>query len=395
MLVVVRHRTWKGTFAMLRDLFVVWAVCTSTVHASEYRVVETFEVARAPACMPALTRAANGDLLVAFSTEWEPFPWGGILKLTRSTDEGRTWSDPVVVWQDEDPRVTIQVSNGLQTLSNGDVLLPVTYCLVPKHEKVPADPKRWSEVYNMNDPGYRREVRLLRSRDSGHTWTVEDPKLDKPWWRFGRLLELKDGRLIMPATAGYVESRDFGKTWGPKISLGLPWASETNIVQAGDGRLFSFMRQRGEHRGIARHFISNESVDGGKNWGGWHWTGVQGKMPDFLVTPHGWILLAVGGEGLEDGSEIAWYPERRSFATLFISIDEGRSWLRDVSFAQVDKAGSVVPADSPVMCPLKNGRVLVIIQAIDRQHRRDINGPETAKSLIGNIIEPRDARFRR
>jgi len=292
--------------------------------------------------------------------------------------------------------VTIQVSNGLQTLSNGDILLPVTYCLVPKHKEVPANPKTWGEVYNFKDPGYRREVRFLRSKDNGRTWTIEDPKLDKPWWRFGRLLEMKDGRLIMPASGSYVESRDFGKTWGPKISLNMDWGSETNIVQAADGRLVSIMRQRGEYRGIARHFVSNESLDGGKAWDKWHWTGVQGKMPDLLVTPFKWIVMAVGAEGLEDGSEIAWYPDRHSFVTLFISVDDGRSWLRDLALAQVEKGSSIVPSDSPVMCPLKNGQILVVMQAVDRHHQRKIDGePNTRMSLIGNIIEPFDQRFRK
>lgn len=141
----------------------------SVAHAAEYRVVKSFEIIDGPARMPALTRAPDGDLLVAFSTEWEPFPWGGELRLIRSSDEGRTWSEPVVLWDDDDPRVTIQVANGLQTLSNGDVLLPVTYCLVPRHEKIPENPRSWGNVYNMSDPGYQREVRLLRSRDSGRT----------------------------------------------------------------------------------------------------------------------------------------------------------------------------------------------------------------------------------
>lgn len=363
--------------------------------AAEFRVVESFTVTPAPACMPALTRAPNGDLLVAFSTEWEPFPWGGILKLVRSTDEGRTWSEPVVLWQDEDPRVTIQVSNGLQTLSNGEVLLPVTYCLVPKHERIPESPQRWGDVYNPSDPGYRREVRLLRSRDSGRTWTVEDPKLDKPWWRFGRLLETKDGRLIMPGSGFYIESRDFGKTWGPKIDLHPAYRSETNIVEAADGRLFSILRQKGEYLGIVRHFASNISRDGGKTWGDWHWTGVQGKMPDLLVRPSGRILMSVGLEGLEDGIEVAMYPDRHSFATLFISIDHGQSWLRDVEFAQVDKGSAIVPADSPVMCPLRNGQILVVIQGFDRHFERRIDGgPDLGKPLIANIIEPVDPRFR-
>ncbi len=367
---------------------------STTASAIEFRVVEAFEVAEAPACMPALTRAPNGDLLVAFSTEWEPFPWGGVLKIARSSDEGRTWSEPVVVWDDADPRVTIQVSNGMQTLSSGEILLPVTYCLVPKHKAIPPEPKRWGDIYDPKDPGYRREVRLLRSADSGRSWTIEDPKLRKPWWRFGRLLETKDGRLIMPGAGWYVESRDSGKTWSPEISLNPPLASETNITQAADGRLFTIMRQKGEYLGIVRHFRSNVSRDGGKTWSEWHWIGVQGKMPDLLVRPSKRILMAVGGEGLEDGSEIVNFPERHSFVTLFISIDHGRSWLRDVAMAQADKGSPVVPADSPVLCPLKDGRILVVMQAVHRHMKRPLTkGLDWRMSLIGNVIEPTDRRF--
>ena len=106
--------------------------------------------------------------------------------------------------------------------------------------------------------------------------------------------------------------------------------------------------------------------------------------------------MAVGGEGLEDGSEIVNFPDRHSFVTLFISVDHGESWVRDVALAQVDKGSSVVPADSPVMCPLKDGRLLVVMQAVDRHHRRKIDGePNSRMSLIGNIIEPTDPRFLR
>jgi hypothetical protein len=122
------------------------------VRAAEYRVVRSEQIAVEPACMPALTRAENGDLLVAFSTEWEPFPWGGVLKLITSRDNGLSWSAPIVLWKDEDPRVTIQVSNGMQTLSNGEVLLPVTYCIVPKREGVSSEEKRPSVIYDWKAP---------------------------------------------------------------------------------------------------------------------------------------------------------------------------------------------------------------------------------------------------
>ena len=380
---------------MPRKALILSILLSVTARAAEYRVVESFEISKGPACMPALTRAPNGDLLVAFSTEWEPFPWGGVLKLIRSSDEGRTWSEPVVLWDDEDPRVTIQVSNGLQTLSNGDVLLPVTYCLVPKHKKIPEKPRHSLDVYNMNDPGYRREVRLLRSGDSGKTWTIDNPDLAKPWWRFGRLLELKDGRLIMPGRGWYIESRDFGKTWGPRIDLKPKVECEMNLVEASDGRLFTMLRGKRGYQSLGRLFRSCVSHDEGKTWSDWYPIGVQGKMPDLLVEPRGRILMGVGCEGLEDGGEMAWYPDRNSFATLFLSVDHGRTWVRDLQFAQVEKGSSIVPADSPVMCPLEDGSILVVIQGKDRKWHRPVNEePRKDKPLIGNIIESVDVPYR-
>jgi len=336
--------------------------------------------------MPALTQAPNGDLLVAFSTEWEPFPWGGILKVVVSRDRGKTWSQPRTLWQDKDPRVTIQVANGMQTLSNGDVLLPVTYCVVPKRPGMGADEIRPSRIYDASLPGYRREVRLLRSKDSGRNWSIEDPQLEKPWFRFGRLLETRDGRLIMSADAAYFESRDHGMTWGRKVVVNPAAFNETNIVQAANGTFFSLMRQDGE-LGPRRMFGTSFSSDGGKSWSQWRWSGVQGKMPDALVLPSGRILLAVGAEGLIDGGLVMTTKNRNSFCTLFLSDDNGQSWKRDVAFESVSSSSSVVPGDSPVMCPLKD-EVLVIMQGIDRSRSEDPSiGYHVGMSLIGNLIE--------
>jgi len=134
-------------------LLTLWSTAGTVAEAAEYRVTRSIQIADEPACMPALTRAPNGDLLVAFGTEWEPFPWGGILKLITSKDDGRTWSRPTILWQDKDPRVTIQVANGMYTLRNGDVLLPVTYCVVPKREGVSPEEKRPGRIYDAKAPG--------------------------------------------------------------------------------------------------------------------------------------------------------------------------------------------------------------------------------------------------
>src|SRR5262245_56674075 len=81
-------------------------VWTERLHV-RYRVASNTRVAVPPACMPAITRTAVGELICAFSTCWEPFPRGGELRLVRSRDEGRTWSHPEVVWRSPDPRVSI------------------------------------------------------------------------------------------------------------------------------------------------------------------------------------------------------------------------------------------------------------------------------------------------
>jgi arylsulfatase A-like enzyme len=359
----------------------------------QYRVVRRFPIAEDPACMPAVTRAPNGDLLVAFSTQWEPFPAGGVLKLVVSEDNGRSWSQPRVLWQHEDPRVTIQVGNGLQTLSNGDVLLPVNYCLYPQRDDVPAGEQRPSRIYDLSSPNKVREVRLLRSADSGRSWTIEDPKIGAPW--FGRLLETKvaetkETRLIMTGGGWYVESRDHGHTWGPRVSLGTPFYQETNLVQAADGTLFSILRQWGD-LGPRRIFGTNFSRDGGQTWDKWRLTTVRGKMPDLLVLPSGRILMAVGMEGLSDGSQHINQTDRHSFVTLFISDDNGQTWQRDIALEQINSGSSVAPADGPGLCLLDDGKILAVAQALDRNRSGDsLYGYSAGMSIMGNVIEPAD-----
>jgi len=360
---------------------------SSRLMAAEFRVVHRFEVAGEPACMPALTRAPNGDLLAAFSTEWEPFPWGGVLKLVVSKDNAATWSKPRVIWKHDDPRVTIQVANGLQTLRNGDVLLPVTLGRFPKIANVPSEERRPQKIYDLKSPDFRREVFLLRSKDDGATWNIEDPKLPKPTWRFGRLLEIDDGRLLVTGMGWYAESRDFGMTWGQKREF-VPnrFTSEVNVFEAADGTLFSIARGGGGPP--RRTFGTNFSHDGGRTWGPPRTANVQGKMPDLLRFPSGRIVMAVGAEGLTDGSQVMQQVNRRSFCTLFISDDHGQSWKRDVALAAVDEQTTVVPGDSPVMCRLGEGKVLVVMQGMDRAKAgHPLMGYSAGMSLIGNVVE--------
>ena len=355
----------------------------------EYRVVRSFPVAAEIACMPAVTRAPNGDLLVAFSTEWEPVPEGGILKLVISKDDGQTWSEPQVLWQHDDPRVTIQVACGLQTLSNGDILLPVNCGRWHRKHDAKPDETSLAAIYDIrpDNPEYLREVRFLRSTDSGKTWTKEDPQVGKSWPRYGRLLELDDGRLIMTGYGWYVESRDYGHNWGPVLWVENGIKSEMNMFEAADGTLFTVLRGGGGPP--RRTFGSRRSTDGGTTWSERESMKVQGKMPDLLLVPDGRILLAAGMVGLQDGSEHKTQMDRFSFCSLFISDDHGQTWQRDIDFQPVVPKGDIIVGDQPGLCQLPDGKIFAVLQAMDRTKKGDQwYGFHTGMSLVGNIIEP-------
>lgn len=392
----MRHAAIALVIAILAE-----ATLTMQSTAHEHRVVEAVKVAGEVACMPALTRAPNGDLLVAFSMQWEGFPWGDALKLVVSRDGGRTWSPPRVIWKPQDPRVTLQVGNAMQTLANGDVILIVKRWIVPRRDGVSAEEQRPHRIYDttglqvdfqhpdtpfgLKESRVRPSLWLLRSRDNGLTWQREDLRL--PHSRFGRPVETRDGRLLLPMFGWYLASRDAGATWGAPTWFGTPFDKEINLVEAADGALFTIMRQNGE-LGPRRVFGTTRSEDGGATWSPWRLTGVRGKMPDLLLLPSGRILMTVGMEGVADGSDLFRKTDRRSFATLFYSDDHGRTWEKDIPLAQAEPGGSVVPGDNPVMVQLNEDRIFVVIQAQDRSATGPLVGYSAGMSLIGNIIEP-------
>ena len=116
--------------------------------AAEYRVTHAVVVASEPACMPAATRTPSGDVLVAYSTVWEPYPPGGTLTLVRSADGGRTWSEPRVLWKPTDPLGGVHLGCGMTTLRDGTILLPCTYNRVHKHKQIKAGEKRPFHIYS-------------------------------------------------------------------------------------------------------------------------------------------------------------------------------------------------------------------------------------------------------
>jgi hypothetical protein len=213
---------------------------------------------------PAITKAPNGDLLTAFPTTSDAEP-GGELRLSRSTDGGLTWGPSTTL---ASPRVfpggSMVVELGMTTLRDGTILLPF------------AEGVNYTQ-YNHRDS----RIYVARSTDNGHTWSGLDTPVTLPvatqeMWPYGKLIQLRDGSVLMPIwgtrtlrpdweknpmiwEAAVVRSFDGGRTWQrystiafdphtpPTSWFGPPTlypggGTETTIEQLRDGRLAAHVR---------------------------------------------------------------------------------------------------------------------------------------------------------
>jgi predicted neuraminidase len=194
-----------------------WTAPVEVAHGIQYQLTDG-TVHRHPTWNPVLFQPRNGPLLLFYKAGPSPQTWWGLF--TRSTDGGKTWSEPVHLPEN----ILGPIKNKPVQLANGDILCPTS---VETDEK----PGRWS-------------VHFERTRDFGRTWErtpqlhdgVEISAIQPSILFLGgeRLLAIgrsRQHRLFE------VESADLGRTWGA-VRLGpLPNPnSGTDAVTLQDGR---------------------------------------------------------------------------------------------------------------------------------------------------------------
>lgn len=195
------------------------------------------------------------------------------LELVRSSDFGKSWSEPVWVAAsrpDEDLR-----DGFLTELKDGTLLLAFHTFKFKSSTEFAGD--------DVN-------VYLTRSQDHGHTWSVP-AKVSTAPYRWGsphrRIIELPSGTLLMAVIGNH--------TFTP------PW-----------GDLFRPEGDREPQSTVVR------SLDGGKTWGD-HTVINRGGETSLLLLPSGKLLAAVRGGPVPSGNKAV---------SLHQSIDDGRTWLR-------------------------------------------------------------------
>lgn len=323
---------------------------------------------------PALTRAANGDLVAAYPTTSDSAP-NGVLRLTRSTDGGATWTTPVTLYT---PHVftggSVVMSVGMTTLADGTILLPF-------NEGV-----NYSQYRNRDSVLY-----VAKSTDNGKTWSGLDTPVQFPvpvreQWAYGKILQLGNGDLVLPLwgsrslapdwqknptpwNVAVLRSHDGGATWTEYSTVAtdknLPPSTaysggpnETTVSPLADGRLLAIIRFASPYPGTQPVYLSYSS-NGGRSWSAPQASTLSVQSPSAALTPCT-ASLPKGDSKIVLGYRNMTAPYAGA-PVLSVSYDNGLTWQGKM-FLQ-DPGGTPLGGyigSYPAFTDLGNGRTMVI-----------------------------------
>lgn len=272
-------------------------------------------------------RLREGDLLCVFyagyghvSLPSEAWPRGGRICSVRSADEGRTWTEPVVLYDgpddDRDPHIAV--------LPDGKLVCSFF-------------------PYRQREGRTEFETCIVASADGGKTWEAHHRVLAAGWACSAPVRVLRDGTCLLGvyfaddarAYGGVLRSQNAGKTWSEPIAIGkesgVRLDAETDVVQLGDGSLYAALRTEREN------MYYDTSRDGGLTWSGVRPIGFPGHCPHFLRLSSGVVLLT----------------HRLPNTALHVSRDECATWQGPYEIDQ--KSGAYAST-----AELKDGSVLVV-----------------------------------
>lgn len=281
---------------------------------------------------PDVCRLPDGRLICVFydgydhvSLPNEKHPKGGRISAILSEDEGRTWSQPFVVYDgpydDRDPSIAV---------IDGNKLVCNFFSLKPAEDKT----KSYVGLGTW----------VIFSEDWGKTWS-EPKQLFPEYYCSSPIRTLPDGTLIISLYAGEQKrycgavslSKDKGITWSTPIdidigNLNLDAEPDVCILKNQD----IFIAQRG--RGISPMGFALSS-DGGKTWSVSKALPFPGNCPYLHRAPSNVLLMGIR------------YPDKGTYIT--VSTDEAKTWSKPIF---VDSCIGAYPS----MVTLKDDSILIV-----------------------------------
>lgn len=305
------------------------AASVTNANVKMFQVISRGEASGTYQAFPDICRLKNGSLFCVFyagythiSSPKEGFPKGGRICSVKSTDEGRTWSQPKVLFDgpldDRDPHIA--------QMKDGTLL-----CSLFTYRPQPTGPALCDAC-------------LVHSTDGGETWDAEATVVAAGWPCSAPVRELADGTRLLgvyredtsTAYGGVIRSKDGGRTWSAPIPIGkdsgVRLDAETDILIRQDGTLYAALR--GDNK-INMHFAT--SADAGLTWSNVKDIGFPAHCPHFTRLHTGEILLT----------------HRFPSTALHVSRDDGLTWQGPY---QIDSTKGAYPST----VELKDGSILVV-----------------------------------
>ena len=306
--------------------------------------------------------------------------------LSRSTDSGKTWEKPRPIMDMGRYGGLPEDQNGcsdpniLVDRTTGEIIVSAVWT----HGK--PGTHQWRG--RGSEPGLElarsSQFMMVRSGDDGQTWSKPEnwtAKLKNPAWHLfapgpGNGITMRNGTLVMP-TGGRDEkglpfsnlmwSKDHGKTW-TLSSLARSNTNESAVAELSDGSLMLNMRDNRNRKDKSETNGRAVSVttDLGKTW--------KVHPSDHGSLPEPVCMASLISHRLKDGRTVLFFSNphhksRRQKMTLQMSLDDGKTWSRQVL---LDKNGGaysslVMVNDQTVGILYESSRADLVFQVIGLQ----------------------------
>ena len=296
--------------------------------------------------IPAIARALDGSLLAVYDMRYlssADLQGHMDIGLSRSTDGGRTWANPVPVMDMGEFGGKPQQENGcsdpniLVDPKTGEIMVSAVWT----HGKPGTHQWRGKGSEPGHDIHRSSQFMMVRSRDHGKTWSTPEnltTRLKDPAWHLfapapGNGIALLDGTLVMPTQgrdahgipfSNLTWSKDHGKSWTASTHARSN-TTECSVAELSDGSLLLNMRDNGNRadKTATNGRAMAQTRDLGKTW--------TVHPADRGALPEPVCMASMISHHLADGRHVLIFsnPRHKSSRremTIQLSFDNGLTW---------------------------------------------------------------------